>query len=262
MVLRVGRSLLLAATLAMPARLAAQVDHLAAGIHANELHDFAVARAQFETLLRIDPQSYEANWRLALVLIEFAKQTPDRIKSPARDSLYLEAENYAHRAEAAKPDRAEGHFALANAVGRGALSKGTKERIRRAMIVRTEALRAIELEPHHDGAWHILGRWNAEIMRLPALEKFFAKTFLGAAVFSAASWDEAERDLRLAVQYAPTKIVHRFDLAEILMSRQEWQAARQELDAVATLPVADVSDTSYKRQARDRMPKVLEKLRK
>ena len=261
MALPVRRSILLLAALALPARLVSQVDQLAAGIHAEESHDLATARSEFEAVLRHDPKHYEANWRLALVLIDLAKQTPDRLKSPARDSLYVEAESYAHRAVAAKGDGAEGHFALANAVGRGALSKGTKERIRRATIVRTEALRTIELDPHHDGAWHILGRWNAEIMRLPPIEKFFAKTFLGASVFGAASWEEAERDLRLAVQYAPTKIVHRFDLAEILISRQEWAAARLQLDAVAALPSTDVSDTSYKRQARERMPRVMEKLR-
>ena len=261
MAVPVRRSILFLACLALPARLAAQGDQLAAGIRAEEARDLATARTEFGAVLRRDPRNYEACWRMALVLIDLAKQTPDRIKSPARDSLYVDAESYAHRAVAAKPDGAEGHFALANAVGRGALSKGTKERIRRAGVVRAEALRTIELDPHHDGAWHILGRWNAEIMRLPAIEKFFAKTFLGASVFSAASWEEAERDLRLAVQYAPTRIVHRFDLVEILISRQEWAAAKQQLDAVAALPNIDVSDTSYKRQARERMPRVMEKLR-
>lgn len=256
------RSWLLAVCLVVPAGLGAQVEPIAAGIRAADLHDFAAARAHFATALRHDPNSYEANWRLALTLIDLAKQIPDRLKSPARDSLYVEAETYAHRAVAAKANGAEGHFTLANAVGRGALSKGAKERVRRATIVRSEALRAIEIDPHHDGAWHILGRWNAEVMRLSPIQKFFAKTFLGASVFSAASWDEAERDLRLAVLYAPTKIVHRFDLAEILASRAEWGAAKQELDAVAALPNMDVSDTSYKRQARDRMPKIMEKLRK
>jgi regulator of microtubule dynamics protein 3 len=258
--LRFGRSLILAACLAVPVRLASQVNQIASGIHAYDLHDFATARKDFEAVLHQNPRSYEANWRLALVLIDIAKQTPDRLKSPARDSLYVEAESYAHRAVAAKPDGPEGHFTLANAVARGALSKGTKERIRRASVIRNEALRVIELDPHHDGAWHILGRWNAEIMRLPAIDRFVAKTFLGASVFSAASWDEAERDLRLAVQYAPNIIVHRLDLADVLISRQEWQAAKQQLEAVATLPIMDVSDTSYKRQARERLPKVLEKL--
>jgi tetratricopeptide (TPR) repeat protein len=256
-------SLLLAAWgSVVPARLTAQGDQIAAGIQAFDAHDFAAARSHFDAALRRDPASYEANWRLALVLIDIAKQTPDRFRSPARDSVYRDAESYARRAVAAKADGAEGHFALANAIGRASLSMRPGERVRRALEVRTEALRTIELEPRHDGAWHILGRWNAEVKRLPATERFFARTFFGASAFGTASWDEAERDLRLAVQYAPTRIVHRFDLAKIMSWRQEWAAAKQELDAVAALPSVDVSDTSYKRQARDLMLRVKEKLPK
>ena len=258
---QVRLSLLLAACCpVVPAQLAAQADQIAAGIQATDAHDFAAARRHFGAALQRDPASYEANWRLALVLIDIAKQTPDRLKSPARDSLYRDAESYARRAVAAKPEGAQGHFALANAIGRASLSMRPKERVRRALEVRAEALRTIALEPHHDGAWHILGRWNAEVERLSAAQRFFARAFLGAGAFGTASWDEAERDLRLAVQYAPTKIVHRFDLAEILYSRQEWFGAKVELDAVAALPSVDVSDTSYKRQARELMAKVMQKL--
>lgn len=244
----------------LPARLVAQASEIAAGIRAADDHDFAAARRHYETVLRNAPSSYEANWRLALLLSDIAKQTPNDVKSPMRDSLYLRSESYARRAVAAKGDGAEGHFALANAIGRSVLSMGAKERVKRATEVRSEALRTIELDPRHDGAWHILGRWNAEVERLSPLQRFFARAFLGATVFGSASWDEAERDLRLAVQYAPTRIVHRFDLAEVLVSRKKWADAKQQLDAVAALPSVDISDSAYKSQARALRVKVMEKL--
>lgn len=248
--------LVLALCCAMPRDLPAQAGDPATGVRTTDLHQLEAAREHFEQALSRDPNSYDANWRLALVLIDLAKLVPDHVRSPHRDSLYALAESYAHRAVAADPTRAEGHFALANAVGRASLSKGAKERIRRALLVRDEALRALAIDPSHDGAWHILGRWNAEVERLSALEKFFARTFLGASVFGSASWDEAERDLRLAVHFAPTVIVHRLDLAGILMSRRNWSAARQQLDVLATLPAVDISDTSYQRQGRELMVKV------
>lgn len=260
---QVRLSLLLAAWCSVvPAQLTAQSDQIAAGIQAFDAHDFVAARLHFGAALRHDPTSYEANWRLALVLIDIAKQTPDRLRSPARDSLYRDAEYYARRAVAAKPDGPDGHLALANAIGRSTLSMTARERVRRGTEVRAEALRTLELDPRNDGAWHILGRWNAEVQRLPPAERFFARTFLGGSSFGRASWDEAERDLRLAVEYAPNKIVHRFDLAEILYWRQDWLAAKLQLDILATLPIVDVSDTSYKRQSRDLLVKVLAKLQK
>ncbi len=255
------RLIALAALCAMlPRGLAAQADQIAAGVAASESHDFAAARKHFEIALQRDSASYEANWRLALLLIDLAKQTPDRVKSPARDSLYVEAETYARRAVAARNDDAQGHFALANAIGRGSLSMSARAKVRRALEVRSEARRAIELDPRHDGAWHILGRWNAEVERLSSLERFFARTFLGAAAFSDASWDEAERDLRLAVQYAPTRILHRLDLAEILVSRRKWNDAKVQLDVLAGLPPVDVLDPLYQRQGAALAAKVREQL--
>jgi tetratricopeptide (TPR) repeat protein len=260
MLARLRLSFLLAAGFTLlPVQLRAQGDELAAGIQAADLHDFAGARRHFESVLRRDPASYEANWRMALLLIDIAKQVPDNVVSPTRDSLYLRAESYARRAVAAKGDGAEGHFSLANAIGRSTLSMGARERVKRATEVRAEALRTVEIDPRHDGAWHILGRWNAEVERLSTIQRFFAKAFLGAAVFNTASWDEAERDLRLAVQYAPTRIVHRLDLAEVLVSRKKWAEAKQQLDAIAALPSTDVSDPSYKRQARALELKIPEK---
>ena len=105
----------------------------------------------------------------------WASRSPTASTSPERDSLYARAERLARRAVAADSTGADGHFAVAAAVGRASLTMGKKERIRRAKVVREEALRTIELDPSHDGAYHILGRWNAEIMRLSGFSRFFAK---------------------------------------------------------------------------------------
>jgi|CXWL01.1.fsa_nt_gi tetratricopeptide (TPR) repeat protein len=229
--------------------LAVAQDPLALGTRAMVGHDFQTARRLLEEAVRVDPASYEANWRLAAVLLDIGKQVPEEKRDPVRDSLYVVAESYARRATAAKPDGADGHFILANAIGRTSLTKGKKERIQRAAEIRAEALRAIELDPKHDGAYHVLGRWHAEIQRLSPLERFFAKNFMGAAIFNEASWDEAERLLRLAVELRPQWIYHRLDLALILADRDKWSEAKVQLDVIAQLPPMEPMDATYKRQA-------------
>ena len=58
------------------------------------------------------------------------KLTPDSVPSPARDSLYERAEVLAQRAVVLDPKSADAYFVLANAIGRAALTKSRKERVR------------------------------------------------------------------------------------------------------------------------------------
>ncbi|TME98970.1 MAG: hypothetical protein E6I39_08620, partial [Chloroflexi bacterium] len=176
------------------------VDHIGLGVAAVQAHDLRTGLAHFEAALAVDSTSYEANWRAAIALLDLGDQIPDSVRSPERDSLYARAELLAARAVTADSGAAEGHFALAAAVGKAALHMGKKERIRRARVIRDEALRTLAINPRHDGAYHILGRWNAEIMRLSGFSRFFAKSFLGAGIFKQASWGEAIADMEKAVE--------------------------------------------------------------
>lgn len=233
---------------------------LALGVRAMEVYDFQTARRHLEEAVREEPGSYEANWRLAHVLLDLGKQAPEGRADPVRDSLYQLAESYARRATAAKPGEADGHFVLAAAIGRTSLTMGKKERIEHAAEIRAEALRAVELDPRHDGAYHVLGRWHAEIERLSPLQRFFARNFMGAAIFNEASWDEAERLLRVAVELRPQWIYHRLELAEILMDRGKWADARGQLDILAQLPPVEPMDPTYKREGLTFAAKVAQQL--
>jgi tetratricopeptide (TPR) repeat protein len=227
----------------------ASPDHVALGREAADARDPAGALRHFESALAADSMGYEANWRAAIAAIDVGKQTPDSVKSPERDRLYALAERYAKRAVKAELMGADGHFALAAAIGRASLTKSAKERVQRASEIRIEALKALEINPRHDGAWHVLGRWNAEIMRLSGVERFVAKNFLGGTVFNKASWAEAERAMAKAVEYRPNYLYHRLDLAEIYADQKKFTEAESQLRAVADLPVSDVMDPQYKKDA-------------
>jgi tetratricopeptide (TPR) repeat protein len=255
--MRFGR-LIVAASVLAAAPLGAQnvAEHVSAGIAAREARDPAGALKHFQAALAQDSMNYQANWEAALALIDLGKATPDDVKSPARDSLYALAEVYARRAATANPSDAEGHFALANAIGRASLTKSKKERVQRASEIRNEALRAIQLNPRHDGAYHVLGRWNAEIMRLSGATRFFAKNFLGGDVFNQASWEGAVSNMEKAVELNPRRIYHRLDLAEVYVDRGRYSDARTQLQRVEALPISDPLDPTYKQQAADLLKKI------
>jgi tetratricopeptide (TPR) repeat protein len=224
-------------------------DHVTLGIAATEGRDLRTALQHFQAALDLDSMNYEANWRAALTLGLMGDPYPMSAKSPERDSLYARAERYARRAVAANPAGADGHFALAASLGRAALMKPTQEKLRSATLIRSEALRAIAINPRHDGAYHILGRWNAEIMRLPGLSRFFAKNFLGARVFNQASWDNAVFYMEKAVALDPGRIYHHVALADIYVDRKRLRDAGNQLRLVDSLPVREAMDTNYKQQA-------------
>ena len=223
-------------------------DHVALGIAASDAHDLRTALQHFQAALDQDSSSYEANWRGAITLLTLGEQLGDTGKNPERDSLYQQAERYAGRAVASNPAGADGHFALAASIGRTSLTMGRKARIRRAAIIRSEALRTIALNPRHDGAYHILGRWNAEIMRISGLGRFFAKSFLGAGIFNQASWGKAIYNMEKAVQLDPGRIYHHLELAEIYAERKRVADAKTQLHLVDSLPDREVMDSVYKRQ--------------
>ena len=225
------------------------LDHIAAGIAAPEGLDPETALRHFEAALALDSLNYEATWRAAFALLNIGKRIPDEAKSRWRDSLYTEAEHLARRAVRLENLDPQGHYVLALAIGRTSLTMGVRERAMRARDIRVEALKTIELDPKHDGAYHALGRWHWEIMRLSGFERFWAQNVIGAKFFREASWDGAVGNLERAVQYNPTYIYHHLKLAELLTDRQRYADARAQLAVIATLPTSDYMDPTYREAA-------------
>jgi len=218
---------------------------------AREAGSMTPARALtlLEQALAVDAQSYEANWRAAVALVDLGLETPDSVKSPARDSLFRRAEQHARLAIAADSNRVEGHFVLGMALGRVALTQGKKDRVKYAKEIFEAANRALAIAPQHDGAHHILALWHAEAMRTSGFNRFMAKNLLGGKILSQASWARAIEHLETAVAIDPTRIFHRLDLARVYVDRKRYSAARRHLNAIAELPNRVAQDAQYRLEA-------------
>jgi regulator of microtubule dynamics protein 3 len=228
-------------------------EHIAAGDREYASLKPTAALPHYEAAIAADAKNYEALWKASRTAVDIGEMEAN---AAARKQDYKTAEQYARRAVEANPADAEGHFHLARSLGRTALSLGKSDRVKYAGEVRAHALQALERNPKHPGALHVMGMWNAEIMRLSGLQRFVAKNLLGGKVFGQANWKEAVRYMEAAVAAEPERIVHRIDLAEIYEDVGDKTKAREQYQFIGTAAVRDAIDPTYKRRAEERLKKL------
>jgi len=244
------------ATLALaPGRLAAQsaADHIALGDKDHVAMNAPGALRHYEEAVKADPKSYEALWKATREAVDVGEYNAD---DKERDRLYSMAELYARRAVEANPNDAEGHFHLARALGRKALSLGKKEQVKYAGDVRTQALEALKLNPKHPGALHVMGMWNYNVMRLSGITRFMAKTFLGGKVFDSANWDDAQKYMEESVAIEPNRLVHHLDLARVYKARDNKEKAKEQYEATLRGTPSEFNDRKYQSEAGEELKDV------
>jgi tetratricopeptide (TPR) repeat protein len=247
----------LALTLAMAATASSQAqtaqEWLAQGNAAYDARNASAALAAYEHVLAIDPGNYEALWRAARSQTDLASADPP---PPDRAAMYKTAADEAARAVQANPDGADGHFVYAESLGRMALTLGARDRVKYASKVRDQALECLKIEPKHAGCLHVMGVWNAEVMRLNGFTRLIARNFLGGQVFNDASWQNARRYLEESVTNDPRRIVHRLDLARVYANMGLEADAKTEYEAVVSGELIDYNDPLYKAAAADSLKKM------
>ena len=229
------------------------VEAMSAGDRESAARRPVQALSQFERVLQQDPKNYAALWKASRELVDLGEYETN---VAARTALYARATEFARRAITVMPNDAEGHFHLSRALGRTAQALGPRDRVKYGIDVRSEAMRALELSPRHPGALHVMGVWNAEIMRLNGFSRLVAKTFLGGKIFDTASWSEAVRFMELSVAVEPNRLVHRLDLARVYRDTGRKADARTAYAAAIALPPADANDERYRADAQAELSKL------
>ena len=236
---------------ALPTLAGAQsaADHIAMGDRDHTAMNAPSALHHYQEAMKIEPKSYEALWKATREAVDVGEYA----SRAQRDSMYTLAEQYARRAVEANPNDAEGHFHLARALGRKALSLGKKDQVKYAGDVRAQALEALRLDPKHPGALHVMGMWNYNVMKLSGIARFMAKNFLGGKVFDSANWNEAERYMEESVAVDPGRLVHHLDLARVLAARGNTAKAREQYELAERGTRTEFNDARYQAEAADEL---------
>ncbi|HKJ69817.1 MAG TPA: tetratricopeptide repeat protein [bacterium] len=192
----------------------------------------------------------EVLWRIARAYYDKGILAPESEK----ESLYVESDKYARKAVETDSTNADAHVWVAIAVGKVALERGGKEKVELSREVKEEAEQAIRLDPEHDIAYHVLGRWHYEVATLSWVLKAVAKVVYGG--LPEASIDESIRLLRQAATLAPEHINHHLQLAKSYTENNQDAEARQELQQALRLSPREIEDPEHLQEARDLLRKL------
>ncbi|MDX1660265.1 MAG: hypothetical protein R3326_00625 [Gemmatimonadota bacterium] len=207
--------------------------------------DTAAAIEAYRRGLENDPDDVSLLWKTSRALANRADETSGEEGDEPR---YERAVDLARRAVRAGPAVSRAHTTLATALGKLALYRGGRRKVELSREVKTEAERAVELDPDDFAPFTVLGVWNREVATLNFFLRTFAETFYGG--LPDASLDRSRRLLERAVSLAPDRITPHLELARTLAELDRDRAARRALRDALSLEPRETLDRVQQRRAR------------
>ncbi len=204
-------------------------------------------KGAYEVLLSANkdyPNNAEVLWRLARVETHIADHMPastDQEKN-AQLAEYQKAYNYANEAVSADAKNSMAYTYRAVANGKIALFKGVFSVAPIVKQVRNDCERAISLDPNNAIAYYVLGRTHAKLAEKPALFRWPLGLAWG-------NLDDAIKYFQKAVSLDPNFVMFRLDLAKAYISNDDYQKAREQLEAIPSIPKRDEDDDIRKAEA-------------
>lgn len=214
--------------------------------------NLATARQFYADAIAADSNFFAALWKLARVESEMGEDATGK----EQKELVMASVGHARAAIQAAPDRAQGHAWLAATLGRQALKEGPRTRLALSREIKSEADRAIAIDPNYALAYHVRALWNRKVASLNFMERAAANTVLGG-VPKGASLENAVRDLQRSIELEPLRVVHHLELGRTLLELKRRDEARAALEhAVALAPTAGPRDPKYQAEARALLAKL------
>jgi tetratricopeptide (TPR) repeat protein len=229
---------------------AAAIAFVADGDRAHAAMQPTVALAAYERAIALDSNYYDALYKAAGEAVELGLFETNK---PIMTAYFDTALAFARRAVTAYPTGSDGHYMLARVEGRAAMAVSGSNRIQVGKNVRNEALLSLKYDSLNPGGLHVLGVWNAEVMRLSGFERFIARTLLGGGILGKANWHDAQSYMEKSVAVDPNRIIHHLDLGVIYLDVGKKPLAREQFELVMAMPLREYNDPHYKAEAQRRL---------
>jgi tetratricopeptide (TPR) repeat protein len=122
------------------------------------------------------------------------------------------AVEYAKRAVAIDPKDPDAQLAVAISYGKVQPYEGYRQRFDAVHVIKNAADRTIELDPHNDLGWHVLGRWYQGLAEVDPLHRALAQAVGG---LPPATYQDAATCFEKAIQLNPNRLMHYIALGKV-----------------------------------------------
>lgn len=161
---------------------------------------------------------------------------------------------YSQRAVATDPNNATAQLGLAIGYGRMAPYLDNKTKIAYSKQVKEHVDKALKLDPSLDYGYHVLGAWNYELASFNPVLRTVVKLIYGE--LPAASYDDAVKNFKKAIELAPQRVVHHIELGRTYAALGQKDQARAEINKGLALPSREKDDPGAKERGRETLKKL------
>ena len=176
--------------------------------------------------------------------------------SKAEEKLRLGgiAVDYAKRAAALGPNDPEAQLAVAISYGKLQPLASTREKVETARIIKSEADKAIKLDPRGDLAWHVLGRWNMGYAEITGVKRAFAELVYGK--LPAPTYEDAAKCFEKAIELKPDRLIHYIELGWVYSHMGRTVEARRVITKGLAMKETEKDDPESKQRGRETLAKL------
>ena len=234
---------------------------IAAAQSADQLVEKAKAsEKRFDTkqALQLYQQAEKLDPKNCQILVRIARQYRYMMIEASTNNEKLRlghlALDYSERAAAACPHDSDAQLAPGVTLGKMVPFMPTKEQVAASPKIKASADKALQLDPKNDTAWHVLGRWNRVLADVNTLKRAFAGMIFGG--LPKGSIEEAERDMKKAMELNPNRLMHYVELGRIYAQMGRKDDARKFINKGLAMPDAEKDDWETKQRGRETLQKL------
>ncbi len=185
---------------------------------------------------------------------EYRHLMSDASKTAEKLRLGGIAVDYGKRAAALGPSDPEAQLAVAISYGKLQPLVSTKEKLETARIIKSEADKAIKLDPRNDLAWHVLGRWNLGFAEVTGVKRAVAELTYGK--LPVATYEDAAKCFEKAIELKPDRLVHYIELGRVYSQMGRTADAKRVITQGLAMKETEKDDPENKQRGRETLAKL------